>query len=140
MNVHIDRCLPNGGYSTPYSISVTSLIVGPADKTSVSGPLSTILPMEVAMVSRYMDPVELSQAILLVLMLEILGVILPTAATLVEVPQPSCVGSSILVQVMMSAKPWGRVEGCTTTNTLVGGNVGTVGAPGEWIGSQVGTM
>ena len=91
------------------------------------------------MVSRYMDPVELSQTILLVLMLEILCVILPTAATSVEVPRPSHVGSSILVQVVMLAKPWGGVEGHTTTNTLVGGNVSTLGAPGEQIGGWVGT-
>ena len=90
------------------------------------------------MVLRYMDLVELSQTILLVLILEILGVILPTAAMSVEVPQPSHVGSGVLVQVAMLAKPQGRVEGCTTANTLVGG-VGTLGAPGEWIGGQVGT-
>ena len=107
MNVRIDRCLPNSGYSTPYSFPVTSPIVGPVDKASVSSPLSTILPMEVAMVSRYMDPVELSQTILLALMLEILGVILPTAATSVEVPQPSHVGSGILVQIAMFGKPLG---------------------------------
>ena len=86
MNVCIDRCLPIGRYLTPYSCPVTCLIVGPADKASVSSPLSTILPMEAAMVLRYTDPVELSQTILLALMLEILGVILPTAATSVEVP------------------------------------------------------
>ena len=39
----------------------------------------------------------------------------------------------------MLAKPWGGVEGHTTANALVGGNVGTVGAPGEQIGGQVGT-
>ena len=44
----------------------------------------TILPMEAAMVLRYMEPVELSQMILLVLMLEILNVILPTADMLVR--------------------------------------------------------
>ena len=139
MNVHIDRCLPNGGYLTPYSFPVTSWIVGPADKASVSSPLSTILPMKAAMVLRYTDLVELSQTILLALMLEILSVILPTAATSVEVPQPSRVGSGILMQVMMSAKPWGRVEGHTTAKALVGGNVSTVGAPGEQIGGWVGT-
>ena len=139
MNVRINRCLLSGRYLTPYSSSVTSLIVGPANKASVSSPLSTILPMEAAMVSRYTDLVELSRTILLALMLEILCVILPTAATSVEVPHPSRAGSSILVQVAMLAKPQGRVEGCTAANTLVGGNVGTVGAPGEQIGSQVGT-
>ena len=95
--------------------------------------------MEAAMVSRYTDLLELSRTILLVLMLEILGVILPTAAMSVEVPQPSCVGSYILGQIVMLAKPRGRVEGRTTTNALVGGNVSTVGVPGEWIGSWVGT-
>ena len=40
MNVCIDRCLPNGRYLTPYSFSVTSLIVGPVDKASVSSLLS----------------------------------------------------------------------------------------------------
>ena len=64
-----------------------------------------ILPMEAAMVSRYMDLVELSWTILLVLMLEILSVILPTADTSVEVPWPSCVGSGILMQVAMLANP-----------------------------------
>ena len=86
MNVHINRCMPNGRYMTPYSCSVTSLIVGPAHEASASSPLSTILPMEAAMVSRYTDPVEMSQTILLALMLEILGIILPTAVTSVEVP------------------------------------------------------
>ena len=79
MNVRIDRCLPNGRYSTPYSCPVTSLKVGPADKASVSSLLSTILPMEAAMVSRYTDPVELSWTILLALMLEILSVIPPNS-------------------------------------------------------------
>ena len=97
MNVHINRCPPNSRYLTPYSCPVTSLIVGPVDKASVSGLLSTILPMEAAMVSRYTDPVELSQTILLVLMLEILSVILPTVATSVEVPRPRCAGSGILM-------------------------------------------
>ena len=51
------------------------------------------------MVSRYTDLVELSQTILLALMLEILGIILPTAAMSIEVPQPSRAGSGILVWV-----------------------------------------
>ena len=44
----------------------------------------TILPMEVVMLSRYTDPVELSQTTLLALMLETLGIIPSTAATSVE--------------------------------------------------------
>ena len=108
--------------------------------SSIVGPLldsvlpRTILPMEVAMVSRYMDPVELSQTILLALMLEILGVILSTADTSVEVLLSDWVGSGILVWAAVLAKPQGRVEGCPTANTLVGGDVGIMGAPGEWIG------
>ena len=94
--------------------------------------------MEVAMVSRYMDPVELSQTILLVLMLEILGVIPSTADTSVGVLLPSHVGSGILVQVAVLIKPWGGVEGHITTNALVGGNVDTVEAPGKRIGGQLG--
>ena len=140
MNICIDRCPPNGRYLIPYSCPVISSKVGPVDKASVSGPLSTILPIEAAMVSRYADLVELSQTILWALMLEIISVILPTVAMSVEVPQPSRVGSGILMQVAILAKPQGGIEGHTTTNALVGGNVHTVGAPGEQIGSWVGTM
>ena len=59
--------------------------------------LGMILPMEVAMVLRYTDLVELSQTILLALMLEILGVIPSTADTSVGVLLPSRVGSGVLV-------------------------------------------
>ena len=96
--------------------------------------------MEAAMVSRYTDLVELSQTILLALMLEILGVIPSTADTSVGVLLPSHAGSGVLVQVAVSIKPWGRVEGCTTANALVGGNVDTVEAPGKQIGSRLGAM
>ena len=91
--------------------------------------------MEAAMVSRYMDPVELSWTILLALMLEILGVILSTADTSVEVLPSDCASSGILVQVAVSAKPWGGVEGCPTASTLVSGNIGMVGAPSKWVDS-----
>ena len=78
---------PNGGFVEGFhDCSVMSSIMGHLDEASVSGPLSTILLMEVAMVSRYTDPVELSWTILLALMLEILGVILPIAAMSVKVP------------------------------------------------------
>ena len=83
-----------------------SSIVGPSLDSILP---MTILPMEAAMVSRYMDPVESSQTTLLVLMLETLGIIPSTAATSVEAPRSS----------------WGGVIGCTTANALVGGNVGT---------------
>ena len=96
--------------------------------------------MEVAMVSRYMDPVELSWTILLTLMLEILGVILSTADMSVEVLSSDCASSSILVRVMVLAKPRGRVEGHPTASTLVSGNVGMVRAPSKWVDGQVGVM
>ena len=94
--------------------------------------------MEAAIVSRYTDLVELSQTILLVLVLEFLDVIPSTANTSVEVLLHGHVGSGILVWVAVSAKPQGGVEGHTITNALVDGNVGTVGDPGKWIGSLVG--
>ena len=99
-----------------------------------SEPPRMILPMEAAMVLRYTDPVELSRTIPLVLMLEILSVIPSTSDTSVGVLLPSCAGSGILVQVAVSIKPQGGVEGCTTTNALVDGNVNTVEAPGKPIG------
>ena len=112
-----------------------SSIVGPSLDSVLP---RTILPMEVTIVSRYMDPVELSQTILLALTLEILGVILSTADMSVEVLPSDCVGSSILVWVVVLAKPWGRVEGCPTASVLVGGNVSMVGAPGKQVDGQVG--
>ena len=131
--------LPIGGFvEGSYDWSVMSPIAGPSLD---SKPPRTILPMEAAMVSRYMDPVELSRTILLALMLEILGIIPPTANMSVEILWPGHVGSGILGWVMVSRKkPWGRVEGWTTANALVGGNVGTVGAPGRWIGGHIGAM
>ena len=88
-----------------------SSIVGPSLDSILP---KTILPMEVIMVSRYMDPVELSGTTLLVLMLETLCIIPSTAAMSVEAPRSS----------------GGGVIGCTTTNALVGGNVGTAGTAG----------
>ena len=93
--------------------------------------------MEAAMVSRYMDLMELSQTILMALMLEILSVILSTADTSVEILPSDCMGSSILIWVVVSAKAWGRVEGCPTASTLVGGSVGIVGAPGKRVDGRV---
>ena len=72
--------------------------------------------MEVLWCQGIMHLVELSQTILLVLMLEILGVIRSTGDTSVGVLLPSHVDSGILVQVMVSIKPWGGVEGHTTAN------------------------
>ena len=127
---------PNGRFAEDsYDWSIMSSIVGPSLDSVLP---RTILPMEAAMVSRYTDLVELSQTILLALMLEILSVILSTADTSVKVLPPDRVGSGVLIWVAVLAKPWGRVEDCPTASALVGGNVGIVGAPGKWIGSQVG--
>ena len=71
-----------------------SSIVGPSLGSELP---RTILPMEAAMVLRYMHLVELSQTILLALMLEIHGVIGSTADTSVGVLLPSPADPSILV-------------------------------------------
>ena len=89
--------------------------------------------MDVIMVSRYTDMVELYQTILLALMLEILGVILSTADMSVEVLLSDRAGSGLLIQVMVLEKPWGGVEGHPTASTLVGGDASIVGAPGKQI-------
>ena len=97
-----------------------SSIVGPSLDSVLP---KTILPMEVIMVSRYTDQLESSWTTLLVLTLETLSIIPSTAAMSVEAPQSS----------------WGGVIGhTTTTNTLVGGNVGTAGTAGAQVGCQVG--
>ena len=96
-----------------------SSIVGPSLDSILP---KTILSMEAAMVSRYMDLVESSQTTLLVLMLETLGIIPSTAATSVEAPRSSR----------------GGVIGHTTANALVGGNVGTAGTTGGQVGCWVG--
>ena len=58
-----------------------SSIVGPSLDSILP---KTILPMEVVMVSRYMDPVESSQTTLLALTLETHGIIPSTTAMSVE--------------------------------------------------------
>ena len=90
----------------------------------------TILPMDAAMVSRYMALVESSQMILLALILEILDVILPTADTSVGVLPSDRVGSDVFVLVAVLTKPRVSVEDCLTTSVLVGRNAGMEGAPG----------
>ena len=111
--------LPNGGFAEDsYGWSFMSSIVGPSLDSTLP---KTILPMEFVMVPRYTDPVEMSRTTLLALMLETLGIIPSTAATSVEAHQSS----------------WGGVIGCTTANALVGGNVGTAGTTGGWVGCQV---
>ena len=111
---------PNSRFAEDsYDWSVMSSIVGPSLDSVLP---KTILPMEAAMVSRYTDPVESSQTTLLALTLETLSIIPSTAATSVEAPRSS----------------WGRVIGHTTTNALVGGNVGTAGTTGGWVGCRVG--
>ena len=93
----------------------------------------TILPMDVAIVSRYTDLVELSWMILLALILEILDVILPTADTSVGVFPSGHAGSDIFVLVMVLMKTWVGAEDCLTTSVLVGRNAGMEGAPDKQI-------
>ena len=126
--------LPNGGFVEGFhNWLVMSSIMGPSLGSKLP---RTILLMEVAMVSRYTDPVELSQTILLALMLEILGVILPTAAMLVEVPQPSRAGSSILMcRSWCQQETQGGVEGHTTHQYSGGGKCWHCGSP--WWADEV---
>ena len=91
----------------------------------------TILTMDAAMVSRYTDLVESSWMILLVLILEILDVILPTADMSAGVLSSGRVVSGIFVLVVVLTKPWVSVEDHLTTSVLVGRNAGVGGAPGE---------
>ena len=93
----------------------------------------TILPMDAAIVSRYMDLVESSQMILLVLILEILNVILPTADTSVGVFPPGCVGPNVFILVVVLMKAQVGPEDCPTVSALVGGNDGMEGVPDKWV-------
>ena len=91
----------------------------------------TILPMDVDIISRYMDLVELSWVILLALILEILDVPLPIADTSVGVFPPGCVGPGVCILIMVSTKIQVSAEDCPTTDMLVGRNAGMDGAPGK---------
>ena len=97
----------------------------------------TILPMDVAIVSRYTDLVESSWMILLVLMLEILNVILPTADTSVGVFPPGHVSPDVFVSVVVSMKTRVGAEDCPTTSVLVGRNAGMEGVPDKQVDGWV---
>ena len=73
--------------------------------------------------------------ILLVLILEILDVILPTANTSVGVFPPGHAGLDVFVLVMVSMKIWVSAEDCPTASVLVGRNAGMEGAPGKQVDS-----
>ena len=107
-----------------------SSIVGPS---LVSVLPMTILSMGVAIVSRYTDLVELSQMILLALILENLDVILPTADTSVGVFPPGHVGPDVFVLVVVLTKTRVSAEDCPTATVLVGGNTGMEGVPDKWV-------
>ena len=95
----------------------------------------TILPMDAAIVSRYMDLVESSQMILLALILEILDVILPTADMSVGVFPPGHAGPDVFVLVVVLMKSWVGAEDRPTTSVLVGGNAGMEGVPDRRVDS-----
>ena len=89
--------------------------------------------MDVAIVSRYTDLVELSRTILLVLILEILDVPLPMVDTSVGVFPPGCAGPSVFVLVVLLAKTQVGAEDHPTASVLVGRNAGMDGAPGKQV-------
>ena len=107
-----------------------SSIVGPSLDSVLP---MTILSMDAAMVSRYTAPVESSWMILLVLILEILDVILPTADTSVGVLSSSCADSGVFILVTVLMKHRVGVEDCLTASVLMGGNAGMEGTPGKWV-------
>ena len=124
---------------TPYSCPVTSSIVGPTDDMPWSGPLSTTLPMEVVRVSININPVVSSWMTLLELRLEIPEVVSILMDIMsMDVSHLVCVGSSIPKQATTPAKPWGRLDGHSTTNAFVGGDVGGEGMFGKWAGDLMG--
>ena len=109
-----------------------SSIVGPS---LVSVLPMTILSMDMAIVSRYMDLVESFWMILLALILEILDVILPTADTSVGVFPPGRVGPDVFVLVVVSMKTRVGAEDHPTASVLVGGNAGMEGVPDKQVDS-----
>ena len=78
---------------------------------------------------------ESSQTILLVLILQILDVILPTADTSVGVFPPGRAGPNVFVLVVVLKKTWVGAEDCPTTSVLVGGNAGMEGVPDKQVDS-----
>ena len=118
--------------STPYSCPVTSSIVGPAGDMPHSSPLSTTLPMEVVRVSINIDLVVSSWMTLLEVMLEIPEVVsIPTDIVSMDMSHLVCVGSVIPKQATTPVKPWGRLDGHSTTNAFIGGDVGSEGIFGK---------
>ena len=89
--------------------------------------------MDVAIVSRYTDLVELSWTILLALILETLNVILPTADMSVGVFPPDCVGPDVFVLVVVSMETRVGAEDHPTTSVLVSRNAGMEGAPDKQV-------
>ena len=95
----------------------------------------TILPMDVAIVSRYTDLVELSRMILLALILEILDVILPTADMSVGVFPLGHAGPDVFISVVVSTKTRVGAEDSPTASVLVGRNAGMEGVPDKQVDS-----
>ena len=93
----------------------------------------TIRPMDAAMTSRYTALVGSSWMILPAFRLETLDVIIPTAATLVEVSSSGHMGSDISILTTVSTRLWVGVVDCLTASALVGRTAGMEGVPGEQI-------
>ena len=91
--------------------------------------------MGVAIVSRYTDLVESSWTILLVLILETLDIILPTADMSVGVFPPDHVGPDVFILVVVSMETRVGAEDRPTASVLVSGNAGMEGAPEKRVDS-----
>ena len=111
---------------------MTSLIVGPMEEASKSGPLRANLPKEVVTVSMYVTPVDSSLTMQLELMVEIPGV---TTSPMGMVPRGTSRGTSTSSGVhrhaVTPAKPCSGVGGHTSANACTGkeglGGVGVFG-------------
>ena len=100
---------------------MTSLIVGPMEEASESGPLRATLLMEVVTVSMYVMPVDSSLMMWLILMVEILGV---TTSPMGMVPRGASRGtptsSDVHRHAVTPAKLHGRVGSRTSANACTG--------------------
>ena len=116
-----------------------SSVVGPTDDMPGSSPLSTTIPMEVVTVSIYIDLVVSSWTTLLEPMLEIPDVVtILMDITSMDMSWLVCAGSGISKQATTPAKPWGRLDGRSTTNAFIGGDVGGEGVFGKQTGGLTG--
>ena len=118
-------------FGDPYSLSITSSIVGP----SLSSVLPmTICPMDIVTVSKYTRPFSSSFTTQLEQTLDMPGSdMAPRVTTLAGVSWSTSTSSGVLKQVVTLVKPRGSVGGLTNANALAGrGDLGWDEALGDF--------